>query len=92
MKIPKFKTEAEEADWWYANRNKVKWGKPMKRADGSPMSVEEVIADYRKRTAAKAISIRLPEADIAAMKKRAERKGIGYQTLLRMVVHEYLER
>jgi predicted DNA binding CopG/RHH family protein len=38
------------------------------------------------------IAIRLPEADIAQARKLAERKGLGYQTLLKMLVHEGLVR
>ena len=38
------------------------------------------------------IAIRLPEDDIAKAREIAERKGIGYQTLLRMYVLEGLLR
>lgn len=37
------------------------------------------------------IAIRLPEADIREAHKIAERKGIGYQTLLKMFVREGLQ-
>jgi predicted DNA binding CopG/RHH family protein len=38
------------------------------------------------------IAIRLPEADLAQARKIAGRKGIGYQILLKMFVHEGLAR
>jgi predicted DNA binding CopG/RHH family protein len=38
------------------------------------------------------IAIRLPEADLLQARKIAERKGIAYQTLLKMLVHEGLGR
>ena len=38
------------------------------------------------------IVIRLPPADLAQARKLAERKGLGYQTLLKMLVHEGLAR
>jgi predicted DNA binding CopG/RHH family protein len=38
------------------------------------------------------IAIRLPEADLAQARKIADRKGIGYQTLLKMLVREGLVR
>jgi predicted DNA binding CopG/RHH family protein len=38
------------------------------------------------------IAIRLPETDFAQARKVAERKGIGYQTLLKMFVREGLIR
>jgi predicted DNA binding CopG/RHH family protein len=38
------------------------------------------------------IAIRLPGADLPQARKIAGRKGIGYQTLLKMLVHEGLAR
>ena len=38
------------------------------------------------------IAIRLPEADLKQARDIADRKGIGYQTLLKMFVHEALQR
>ena len=38
------------------------------------------------------IAIRLPEADLKQARKIAGRKGIGYQTLLKMLVREGLIR
>jgi predicted DNA binding CopG/RHH family protein len=38
------------------------------------------------------IAIRLPAADFAQARKIAGRRGIGDQTLLKMLVHENLER
>jgi predicted DNA binding CopG/RHH family protein len=38
------------------------------------------------------IALRLPETDLAQARKIADRKGIGYQTLLKMLVHEGLGR
>lgn len=38
------------------------------------------------------IALRLPEADLEEARKLAERKGLGYQTLLKMLVHEGLAR
>jgi len=82
--VPRFKSESEEADWWYANRAVIEefllaratWVTP----DGKTL-----------RGPSKMISIRLPEADIARAKKVAAQKGIGYQTYLRSVVHQALQ-
>jgi predicted DNA binding CopG/RHH family protein len=38
------------------------------------------------------IAIRLPATDLARARKVADRKGIGYQTLMKMLVHEGLAR
>ena len=38
------------------------------------------------------IALRLPEPDVTKARAIATRKGIGYQTLLKMLVHEGLRR
>lgn len=35
------------------------------------------------------VSIRLPGADLAAIREKAERQGIPYQTLIKAVLHQY---
>ncbi len=36
------------------------------------------------------VSLRLPKEDLAALKQRAAKLGVGYTTLIRMVVRHYL--
>lgn len=36
------------------------------------------------------ISLRLPKADLEQLRGRAARAGVGYTTLIRMTVREYL--
>jgi len=38
------------------------------------------------------MAVRSPQADLERARKLAERKGLGYQTLLKMRVHEGLAR
>jgi predicted DNA binding CopG/RHH family protein len=42
------------------------------------------------RGAGRAISLRLPERDLERARKLAEQKGIGYQTYMKMLLHEAL--
>jgi predicted DNA binding CopG/RHH family protein len=51
-----------------------------------------LVAQLSRKAKSMQIAIRLPEADIAQARKIAERKGVGYQTLLKMLVHEGLRR
>lgn len=93
MKVPKFKNESEEADWWYANRNKIKWGKPLRNPDGTPMTADQVVAaQIAEEKKTKAINIRIPQGDLALAKRTAQAKGIGYQTYIRMLLHEALRK
>ena len=91
--IPKFKSESEEADWWasavgraYLNRKSAPAAMKGVAAAGSSL-----VAKLNKKPSVQ-IAIRLPEADIKQAREIAGRKGIGYQTLLKMFVHEALQR
>ena len=87
MRIPKFKSEKEEADWLYAHRKEIE-AEFRKEKKTKTLTVQEIIE--RERT--KPISIRLAVGDIERAKQRARAQGIGYQTLLRMLVHESLRQ
>ena len=87
MRIPKFKSEKEKADWLYAHRKEIE-GKFRKEKKTKTLTVQEVIEQERT----KPISIRLAVGDIERAKQRARAQGIGYQTLIRMLVHESLRQ
>jgi predicted DNA binding CopG/RHH family protein len=87
MRIPKFKSEKEEADWLYAHRKEIE-AEFRKEKKTKTLTVQEIIE--RERT--KPISIRLAVGDIERAKQRARAQGIGYQTLIRMLVHESLRQ
>jgi predicted DNA binding CopG/RHH family protein len=44
------------------------------------------------RAAGVQIALRLPDPDVEKARELAARKGIGYQTLLKMLVHEGMQR
>jgi len=92
--IPAFATEAEEADWWYKNRNIH--GKQLLGAvkNGAALvltkeKLRERIA-AAKKTAAPVVSLRIPEVDLALARKQAEQKGLPYQTYIKSLLHETL--
>jgi hypothetical protein len=92
--IPKFKTESDKADWWAstAGRSFVKKKSRALHAKGVGVEGSRLVAQLSRKGKSTQIAIRLPEADIAQARKIAERKGVGYQTLLKMLVHEGLRR
>src|SRR3990172_1132338 len=91
--IPKFRSESEEADWWAspAGRAYVKQKSAEAQSKGTKTRGSSLVAMLNKKSS-RQIAIRLPEADLAQARKIAERKGIGYQTLLKMLVREGLTR
>src|SRR2546421_6993794 len=91
LRKPKFKSESEEADWWPSpeGRAYVKHETAQRRTRG--MEGSSLVARLNKKSSAQ-IVLRLPKADLTQARKIADRKGIGYQTLLKMLVHEGLAR
>lgn len=63
------------------------------RTDTSdPDTWEEATELVVERSELEQLSIRLPREDILELKRRAADAGIGYTTLLRMIVRDHLRR
>jgi predicted DNA binding CopG/RHH family protein len=92
IEFPKFKTESQEADWWASREGRefVKERSAETRRSGAKLPGSRLVAALKKSSVQ--IAIRIPEHDLDQARKIATRKGIGYQTLLKMLVHEGLER
>jgi predicted DNA binding CopG/RHH family protein len=83
--IPKFRTPDEEADWWESSEGK--------RAATQMMKTAVATGNVRRRKVTlKTVTMRLPENDLEVAKSLAERKGLPYQTYIKMLLHEALER
>jgi hypothetical protein len=93
VQMPKFKSESEEADWWAspAGRAYVKQKSAEAQSKGTRAGGSSLVRRLSKERSTQ-IAIRLPGSDLAQARQIAERKGIGYQTLLKMLVHEGLAR
>jgi len=93
LRMPKFTSESEEADWWAspAGRAYVKQKSAEARSRGTKASGSRLVAKVGKGRSTQ-IAIRLARSDLAQARELADRKGIGYQTLLKMLVHEGLAR
>jgi predicted DNA binding CopG/RHH family protein len=91
--IPKFQNESEEADWWASRsgREYVKRKSAEALAAGNETRGSSVVAKMNQKSSVQ-IALRLPQADLVRARELAERKGLGYQTLLKMLVHEGLAR
>ena len=83
--LPEFASEAEEAKWWFDHQDET-------LADFEQASTEGRLL---RGTAAKVgglptTTIRLDPVDIEMARTQAEKKGLKYQTYLKMVIHEAL--
>jgi predicted DNA binding CopG/RHH family protein len=84
-----FATESDEADWWASDEGRAflkRQKEPAKKRKGSPLVAKLGGAGSVQ------IALRLPSPDLAKAREIAVRKGIGYQTLLKMLIHEGLQR
>ena len=91
LRVPKFQSEAEEADWWDAHPEVIL--NAVERAYGKK-AVERFLegGPTPKRPPTKTVTIRLPVEDVARARRLAARKGLGYQTLVKTLLHEALRR
>ncbi len=85
-KTPKFKSEAEEATWWDANPDFIaaQFEKASKQG--------RVVHGRPGRGATRSVTIRLAVDDVEAAQVTAKRLGLPYQTYIKSVLHQALER
>jgi hypothetical protein len=91
QKPPKFTSEDEEAKWWASSAGRA-FLKRHSSAQNGGRKTGSVLVNKLNRASSVQIALRLPAPDLAAAREIAEQKGIGYQTLLKMLVHEGLRR
>ena len=79
-KLPKFKTEQEEREFWdtHSSEEYVDWDK-----------IEVINAPFPKlKPSTKTISIRLPETMIEELKSLANKNDVPYQSLIKIYLAE----
>ncbi|HLI82671.1 MAG TPA: hypothetical protein VKV17_02070 [Bryobacteraceae bacterium] len=105
-KASKFKSEAEEADWYATPEGRRQTQREFARAlragtlSRSPRQkvvrtdprLLEQLMERAKESATRAISLRVPIADLERAKQIAEKTGAGYQTVLKEAIHRGLRR
>ena len=92
--MPAFASQAEEAEWWYKDRNIH--GKQLlaavKNGEAQVLTKEKLRERIAasKKTPAPMVALRIPEADLALARKQAEQKGLPCQTYIKSLLHETL--
>jgi hypothetical protein len=89
--VPKFATEREEAIWWDDHKEIVEKNliEAMKKGTAGRGIVQRLAKQIRE---SKNITIRMPIADLERARKLSQQKGLGYQTYMKMLLHEALDR
>ena len=83
--IPAFATEAQEAEWWDKNRKRLDKDlvEAARAGELKALDRKTLLARVARSKAAKVVSIRLPEADLALARLQATKKGLPYQTYIK---------
>ena len=91
IKIPEFESEAQEARWWDEHQDLVEENLIRAMRDGTAQrgSAQRLVKEAR---ASKNITIRMPLADLERARQLSARKGLAYQTYIKMLLHEALDR
>ncbi len=87
MNIPKFESEADEADWAFEHREELAAAFLQAAQEGRVRQ-----GTLKQRAITPPTTIRLAPEDISRARVLAERRGLRYQTYLKMLIHEALER
>jgi len=85
QQIPEFKNEAEEAAWWDSHPDETLAIFEQAAQDGTLGR-----GTLARRAEMVPTSIRLDKADIQLAKAFAEKRGLRYQTYLKMIIHQQL--
>ncbi len=93
------RTEAEEARWFEENQDRLlkmfqtaaKEGR-LRRGAGSMGITIDKSADELAKPPSQKVMLRIPTGDLERARALAAKKGIGYQTYMKSLLHEALDR
>jgi len=85
LKTKEFANAEEEHQWWESHQDELLDEFKKAEANGT-LSIGTVA----KRAALPSTTIRLDPSDIAVARVQAARRGLRYQTYLKMIIHEAL--
>jgi predicted DNA binding CopG/RHH family protein len=92
--LPNFTSSGHESDWWAGKEGRDYLHGQIQEAEknqtlrrGTPPQALKALAAAGRTVS---INIRIPAADLQKAHQLANEKGIGYQTLIKMLLHEAL--
>lgn len=88
LNSPPFASESEEAEWWPRQEDKI--ANAFEKAAAEGTLKRGALAG--RMGAIPPTTIRLDPGDIARARKQAERRGLKYQTYIKMLLHDALRR
>jgi len=86
IKVPRFRSEKEEAEWWDAHPEVITALFLKAKKEGKIKRLPSV------RGATKSVTIRLGISDVETAQELAAQRGLPYQTYIKALLHQALER
>jgi predicted DNA binding CopG/RHH family protein len=86
--IPRFSSEAKDARWHDRHKRQLESAIEQRIKEGGAMTLRQAVARAKLRP----VTIRLATEDIDMARGLAARKGIGYQTYIKLLLREALQR
>ncbi len=88
--LPEFESEEQEARWWDEHRSQVEGNLSDALRSGRAQrgAAQKAVREAR---ASKNITIRMPLADLERARQLSAKKGMAYQTYVKMLLHEALD-
>lgn len=92
IEVPAFKSEAEEAEWWYANREEDDERLIEAMDDGSARRLVDVLFEHGLTLEGlKEVVIPVQEGDVEVAMERAMQAGMNFREYMGKVLHEALK-
>jgi predicted DNA binding CopG/RHH family protein len=90
MNIPEFSSDEQEARWWDDHQEQVEENliAAMREGKAQRGTAQRLIAEAR---GSKNITIRMPLADLERARELSAKRGLAYQTFIKMLLHEALD-
>jgi len=85
--IPKFASEEEEAAWWDAHPEVLAERFQTARDQGQLRRLSQTNLPGASET----VTIRIPQQELTRARTLAAKRGLRYQTYLKMLLHEALD-
>jgi|ERR1700676_4776728 predicted DNA binding CopG/RHH family protein len=85
--IPKFSSEAKEAAWWDTHRSEIEAEIRQRMKQKRPLTLDNMVEGGKT---SQPVTLRIPKEDLETARRLAARKGLGYQTYIKMLLREAL--
>jgi len=85
--IPRSSSEAEEAAWWDKHRSEIEIEIRRRIKQRKPLTLNSLL---QKAKPSQPVTLRIAKDDLETARRLAARKGVGYQTYIKMLLSEAL--